>query len=125
MCYENRRGEGQAALGRRGYRDQTRRIEESGGKRVCQKIVAKDLLGPLTGESSEIIPSEPGIGAVGFAPTMIGFGEDAKVVDGTGGKGGSSIGRNSGRGQAMNISGMGGRKDGDGMAFVGPKERGG
>jgi hypothetical protein len=62
-----------------------------------KKIAAKDLLGPLAGESRGIIPSEPGIGAVGFAPAMIGFGEESWGVDGTGGKGGNSIGRNSGR----------------------------
>jgi hypothetical protein len=94
------------------------------GRKGREEDCGKDLLGPLTGEGSGIIPSEPG-SAVGFAPAMIGLGarlsterearEAAAVLAGI------RVG-----GQAMNRSGMGGREEGwrwDGVCGTKGKRR--
>jgi hypothetical protein len=56
--------------------------------------MVEDLLGPMAGESGEIIWSEPEVIVMGFAPALISFRKDTKVQDGPGGEGGSGVGRN-------------------------------
>jgi hypothetical protein len=90
-----------------------------------KKVMAKDLLGPMAGEGGEIISSEPKVIAIGFAPALIAFGRrprfrrdlearEAAVLAGirAGGK------------PRMERALEGGREDGSGMTFAGPKKRG-
>jgi hypothetical protein len=95
------------------------------GGQAEKKIMAEDLLSPLTGESGRMIAGKPKMRTMSFAPAMISFRKETEVEKGFGGEGGSGVGRNAGGWQAANRSGMGGRENGSGMTFVGPKKRGG
>jgi hypothetical protein len=44
-----------------------------------EKVVTKNLLSPMARKSGGPVPGEPEIGAMGFTPTVISFGENTKV----------------------------------------------
>ena len=59
-----------------------------------EKVLAKDLLGPVAGEGGGIIASKPKVITMGFAPALISFRKKTEVKERSGGKGSSVVGGN-------------------------------
>jgi hypothetical protein len=75
-----------------------------------KKAMAKDLLGPMTGEGDGIISNEPNkVITMGFAPALVSFRKNTEVEERSGGEGSSVVGQNASRPPGSMVHGTAGQ----------------